>query len=83
MSYFNRNSWSYFFKQKNKTYEEVITVSLVFESKVQVPMVSSSLTHSNNTLSEDREKVEEVLDGDDDFEIIDSDHLNIETIPLK
>ena len=83
MSYFNRNSWSYFFKQKNKTYEEVITVSLVFESKVQVPMVSSSLTNSNNTISEDREKVEEVLDGDDDFEIIDSDHLNIETIPLK
>ena len=40
-------------------------------------LVTSSVTNTNNALSEDREEVEDMLDdGDDDFEIINSDDLH-------
>ena len=69
-----------FFRQNNETEEEVITDNLVFDSQTevsQVSLVTSSVTNTNNALSEDREEVEDMLDdGDDDFEIINSDDLH-------
>jgi len=67
-------------RQNNETEEEVITDNLVFDSQTevsQVSLVTSSVTNTNNALSEDREEVEDMLDdGDDDFEIINSDDLH-------